>query len=71
MSLSKPFLKETKPPPYSARGAVQIVAQCSDLTEGPVGLEGSIQGWGPGLLYPWGHTFWTLFGQLILGEKAE
>ena len=52
------------------RGPVQIVAQRYDWTEGPVRLEGSIQSWGQGHYNSWGHTVWTLFGQLILGEKA-
>ena len=33
-------------------GPVQIVAQCSDWTEGPVRLEGSIQSWGQGCYTP-------------------
>ena len=52
------------------RGPVQIVAQCSDRTEGPVRLKGSIQSWGQGCYNPWGHTVWTLFGQLILGRES-
>ena len=74
MSLSKPFLKETKnhllilPEVW---GPVQIVAQCSDWIEGPVTLEGSIQSWSQGRYNPWGHTVWTLFGQLILGKLGD
>ena len=41
-----------------------------DRTEGPVRLEGPIQSWGQGWYNHWGHTVWTLLGQLILGEKA-
>ena len=50
-SLSKPFLNEIKTKLLvlpKVRGPVQIVAQCSDRTQGPIQLEGLIQSWGQG-----------------------
>ena len=51
-------------------GPLQRIAQCSNLKEGPVRLEGPIQSWDQGWYNHWGHTVWTLLGQLILGKKA-
>ena len=59
MSLLKTFLKGDKNHLLilpDVRGPVQIVAQCSDRTEGPVRLEGSIQSRGQGCYNPRGHT---------------
>ena len=68
----KPFLKETKTNSLFCRmsGPVQIVAQCSDRSEGPVRLEGPIQSRGQGWYNHWGHAVRTLFGQLVLGKQA-
>ena len=84
MSLSKPFLKETKTTslfpilPYSP--PVQIVAQCSDWTEGPVRLEGSIQlggaraviPLGPHCLDPlWPADSWEKAGRRVQGHLDQ
>ena len=56
MSLSKPFVKGDKNHLLilpEIGGPVHIVAQCSDRTEGPVRLEGSIQSWGQGCYPLW------------------
>ena len=70
----KTFLKGDKNQllilPNTGGGPVQITAQCSNRTKGPVRLEGPIQSWGQGWYNHWGHIVWSLFGQLLLGKRA-
>ena len=70
MSLSKLFLKETKTTSLFCQRSCLNSSAMLWLDRGTCQTWGIYPELGPGLLYPWGHPVWTLFGQLILGEKA-